>query len=297
MKVILHYDTLSATVKKISLAQHDIEIQKNRAAWERKPLLRKIYDGFYAEILAHLRENISGAVVELGSGIGNFKIACPKAIATDIFPNPWIDQVENAYHLSFADGTVSNLILFDVFHHLAYPVLAFRELQRVVPKGGRIIIFEPYISLFGLVVYGIFHHEPIAFFKKIPWFPADGTNPDDSYYAAQGNATRIFGTHSHFKSEIQKEWKIVEKKEFPRSDMYSLVGLVSRRCIQNISFLLFSLLNACLIVSLFSSLHEFLSFWRENDSRRLYYLAMMKIPTITKAIPVSWRAVMDSLRK
>lgn len=198
----------------VPLAQHDIEIQQNRNSWEKKPLLREIYRGFHTEIRAWLREDIPGKVVELGSGIGNFKHTYPKAIATDIFPNPWIDQVESTYHLSFMDGAVSNLILFDVFHHLAYPGLALREWRRVVPGGGRVIIFEPYISLFGLLVFGLLHHEPVALTKKILWLPDAGVNPDDAYYAAQGNATRIFAPCSHYRREIEEEWNIVGMKKY-----------------------------------------------------------------------------------
>jgi hypothetical protein len=45
----------------------------------------------------------------------------PECVTTDIFPNPWLDRVENAYALNFADASVGNLILFDVFHHLEFP--------------------------------------------------------------------------------------------------------------------------------------------------------------------------------
>ena len=71
-----------------------------------------------------------GSVVELGSGIGNIKEVIPKCLCTDLFPNPWLDYVENAYALSFGSASVSNLILFDVFHHLKYPGTALQEFHR-----------------------------------------------------------------------------------------------------------------------------------------------------------------------
>ena len=93
----------------LPLDQHNIEIQANKKSWESKPLLRAVYAGFYTRLNAWVREDIAGSVVELGSGVGNFKSVYPSAVATDLFPNPWIDQVENAYRLSFADSSVSNL--------------------------------------------------------------------------------------------------------------------------------------------------------------------------------------------
>lgn len=101
--------------------------------------------------------------------------------------------MENAYDLSFADESISDLILFDVFHHLRYPGAALQEFQRVLPIGGRVLVFEPYISLFGLVVYGLLHEEPLGLKAPIPWEAPPHWNPADlDYYAAQANATRIF---------------------------------------------------------------------------------------------------------
>ena len=222
----------------IDIEQHNIEIQKNREAWNKKPLLQKIYKDFYDLILGWVRKDLKGETVELGSGIGNFKSVYPKCIATDIFPNPWIDQVESAYKLSFQDNSVSNLIMFDVFHHLAYPGSVLNEAKRVLMKGGRVIIFEPYISLLGLFVYGVFHHEPVALFKKINWFCPVGQNPDEKYYAAQGNATRIFNKISNLEFPITKNWEIIETKKISAIS-YVLSGGFSKPSLYLIKFLPF----------------------------------------------------------
>ena len=132
-------------------------------------------------------------IVELGSGLGNIHEVIPNCLRTDLFPNPWIDQIENAYQLSFADESVSDLILTDVFHHLKYPGTALKEFSRVLRKGGRVIMLEPCMSALGLLVYGILHDEPIAVTKEIEWDAPEDWSPEQiDYYAAQGNASRIF---------------------------------------------------------------------------------------------------------
>lgn len=211
----------------VSIEQHNIEIKKNLEAWNKKPLLQKIYRGFYEEILGFVNENLDGEVVELGSGIGNFKTVYPKCITTDIFPNPWVDRVEDAYKLSFKDRSVSNLILFDVFHHLAYPGSALTEFKRVLADGGRVIIFDPYISLLGFLVYGLFHHEPVAMFDKINWINDENKNPNDKYYAAQGNATKIFNKVPNLKFQIPKGLKVIKIQKFSAIS-YILSGGFSR---------------------------------------------------------------------
>jgi SAM-dependent methyltransferase len=149
--------------------------------------------------------------VELGSGIGKIKSIIPSCICTDLFPNPWIDQVENAYDLSFQNSSISNLILFDVFHHLKYPGNALDELNRVLKPNGRLIIFEPSISLLGRLIFGLFHKEPIGRLKNIQWNAAGDFKPDKiDYYAAQGNAGFVFNTN-RFAHELES-WEVIYKK-------------------------------------------------------------------------------------
>lgn len=177
----------------IEVEQHNLEIQANAEHWRQKPLLQRIYRDFYREIASELRSDLPGETVEIGSGIGNLKTVVPKALATDIFPNPWLDRIENAYAMSFEDGSVANLILFDVWHHLEYPGTALTEFHRILAPEGRLIIFDPGMGLLGRIVYGLFHHEPLALKDKIRWrAPADFSPDKMTYYAAQGNAHRIF---------------------------------------------------------------------------------------------------------
>jgi SAM-dependent methyltransferase len=175
------------------LAQHQLEIQKNLRAWNAKPLLQQIYASFYQRIIAQIDPQIPGRIVEIGSGIGNLKAHVTQAITTDLFPNPWLDLVCDGYDLPFADASLSHLVLFDVFHHLRAPNAFLSEARRVLVPRGRVILFEPYISWASRPVYGLFHHEPIASGAPID-LATELPRPRD-YYAAQGNATRLFFNH------------------------------------------------------------------------------------------------------
>lgn len=192
------------------LVQHQAEIRQNLRSWDSKPLLQKIYAGFYGRIVALIDERVPGRIVEIGSGIGNLKAHLPRALATDLFPNPWLDLVCDGYELPFRDGSVSHLVLFDVFHHLEAPNIFLKEARRVLAPSGRLILFEPFISLFSFPVYGLFHHEPVAMGKTInltQHFPRPR-----AYYAAQGNATRLF-----FREEIPgwpTDWNVFHAEAF-----------------------------------------------------------------------------------
>jgi SAM-dependent methyltransferase len=192
------------------LEQHQAEIQQNLRSWEARPLLQKIYAGFYNRIVALIDERVPGRIVEIGSGIGNLKSRLPRALATDLFPNPWLDLVCDGYELPFRDGSVSHLVLFDVFHHLEAPNAFLKEARRVLVRSGRLILFEPYISVCSFPIYGLLHHEPIGWRNAIS--EQTMLARPRGYYAAQGNATRLF-----FRKQSicrPNDWKIFHAEAF-----------------------------------------------------------------------------------
>jgi SAM-dependent methyltransferase len=185
----------------------------NKESWRRKPLLRAIYGRFYELVRRNLAP-VPGSIVELGSGIGAIKEYIPNCITTDIFANPWIDRIENAYALKFDVGTVSNLILVDVFHHLKFPGTALQEFLRVVVDEGRVILLEPGMGALGKFIYARFHHEALGLRKPISWCAPAGFNPHRAgYYAAQGNASRIF-LKREFLVEL-RPWRVIHALQLP----------------------------------------------------------------------------------
>lgn len=197
----------------MSIDLHQDLIDKNQKLWSRKPVLQKLYTGFHQLMARYLSQLPGGEVVELGSGMGNIHDTIPNCIRTELFPFPWIDQVENAYKLTFADKSVSDLLMMDVFHHLRYPGTALREFHRVLKPRGRIIMMEPGLSWLGYIVYGIFHPEPIGSADQITWFAPEGWSAEElDYYAAQGNATYVF-VRGRFANMLD-DWKIIEVKPF-----------------------------------------------------------------------------------
>jgi SAM-dependent methyltransferase len=176
--------------------KHNIEIHENRISWDKKPSLQKAYGYFYSLIAAQVDCQLPGVKLEVGSGMGNIKKFIPDCVTSDLFPNPWLDRVESVYGLSFPDSSVSNLILFDVWHHLEHPANALAEARRVLVPGGKLILMEPSMSVLGRMVYGRFHHEPVGFEIPLSVQIADMTQPDSNrYFAAQSSAHRVFKNH------------------------------------------------------------------------------------------------------
>jgi SAM-dependent methyltransferase len=129
-----------------------------RKVWDRKPVLRLIYDDFYDRIAATC---VSGLTVEIGGGIGNLKQRLSDVVATDIQFGPWLDCVADAQRLPFATGKAANVVMVDVLHHIEFPSVFFREVERVLRQDGRLIMVEPAITWGSTLFYRLLHHEPV----------------------------------------------------------------------------------------------------------------------------------------
>lgn len=132
-------------------------LEQQRRAWSKKSLLRRVYRGYYRHIMA--RSSPLRPIVEIGAGAGFFKEYCPESIATDIVETPWTERVADGCDLPFDDHSVGNLVLIDVFHHLDHPAEFLREASRVLKRGGRIVMLEPWTSTMGYPFYRYVHHE------------------------------------------------------------------------------------------------------------------------------------------
>lgn len=139
-----------------------------------KPFLRKLYAEYYAVFQTHLGALASrpGICIELGSGGGFLKEIIPEVITTDVHKGAGIDRIVHADRLPFKAGEVKALLLLNVLHHLADPGAFLKEAERVLTPGGRVIMIEPFNSLWGRFFYKFLHHEP--FNEKAPqWHQQD----------------------------------------------------------------------------------------------------------------------------
>ena len=129
-----------------------------RAIWDKKPVLREIYGDIYRRILS---TTVPGPILEIGGGSGNFKSFAPGTISNDIVSAPWLDLVCDAQRLPFETGSFANIVMVDVLHHIEFPVRAFKQAERALRSGGRLIFCEPAITPVSNLFYRNFHPEPV----------------------------------------------------------------------------------------------------------------------------------------
>jgi len=148
----------NATSTTAGLDESSLEIlERHRRIWSEKPALRRVYQSYFRTILEQC--GTRRPIIELGSGPGFFKSFAPETIATDVEATPWIDMVADGGELPFASESAGNIVMIDVFHHIARPARFLEQAARVLTIGGRIIMLEPWTSPLGYLFYRYIHHE------------------------------------------------------------------------------------------------------------------------------------------
>lgn len=158
-------------------------LEEHRRLWVEKPLLARVYAPWFERLL---REAPLGArVVEVGAGPGTLAAYARERrpdlrwVATDLEPVPWNDVAADAGRLPVTSGVAQAVLGLDILHHLPDPAAFFSEAARVLGRGGRLALVEPWISPLSWPIYRFVHEEDCRL-SVDPWrpFPADKASFD-----------------------------------------------------------------------------------------------------------------------
>lgn len=188
-------------------------LNEYRSTWNKKPLLRVVYDDIYDRIASVC---VRGRSLEIGGGIGQFKSRFPEVIATDIQSAPWLDVVTDAQSLPFPDNSISNIVMVDVLHHIEFPVLFLREAARVLRPGGRCIMVEPAITWGSSLFYRLVHQEPVRM-RADPLVEGPPTADRDPYDSNQAIPTLLVSR------ERERLTKMIPTLSLIRTDWFSFI--------------------------------------------------------------------------
>lgn len=206
-----------------------------KEAWEEKAVLQEIYRDYYQRIKMELTP---GLTLEVGSGCGTFKEELGDIITTDIVPSPWIDVVADAQALPLKTGTLFNMIMVDVLHHLGNPLAFLKEASRVLRTGGKLVLIEPAITPISLFFYHFFHPERVDFSYRPhhDFRPEKRENPFDGNQAIP---TLLFGKYKSFLARLLPEFELTKKERlsfvaYPLSGGYRHWSLIPAKLVKPI---------------------------------------------------------------
>lgn len=141
--------------------------------------------------------------VEIGSGIGVTKgyINNNDIELTDCYHHPWIDRVVDAMELPYENNSIDFLILSNVIHHIASPILFFEEAKRVLRKNGLILINDVKCSLFVRILFRLLNHEGYSYDMDIFNRALLVNNPDQPWSANNAVSDLLFSDQEKFHKE------------------------------------------------------------------------------------------------
>ena len=140
---------------------------------ENNRILKEIYNCWYSLICNNTEKN-GDTILEIGSGAGFLEDYIKGVLTSDIIQIPGISLTQDAQNLAMADKSLDSVAMVNTFHHFPRSSDFFRELQRCLKVGGRLVMIEPWYSKGSYFIYNYLHHEPFDT-KTQKWeFPAAG---------------------------------------------------------------------------------------------------------------------------
>jgi len=201
-------------------------LEEQEQAWQERPLLRLVYLEWY-RWLAERLSRVPGTSIELGSGIGKLRLVTgEKVVLTDVELTPWVDRQVDALDLPYGDGSLANIVMVDVFHHLADPARFLDEAARTLARGGRVLMVEPFCSLLSTFFYQRFHHERTDLSADV--FEVDTMSATEPMESNQALPTLAFYRRRKETLGRWPELSLVEERRFAFV-VYPLTGGFSRR--------------------------------------------------------------------
>lgn len=202
-------------------------LREQEARWRERPLVRALYGEWFREIAARLSRQ-PGESIELGAGIARLQAVAPQVMATDVEPTPWAATVADAEHLPYADASLANLVLVDVYHHVPRTSRLLDEAARTLVPGGRLLVLDPYCSPVSHLAYRLGHHERTDL-SATP-FADDPASAADPLASNQARATlELFRSDA----ELRRRWpelRLVERRRLALL-AYPLSGGFGRRAL------------------------------------------------------------------
>jgi ubiquinone/menaquinone biosynthesis C-methylase UbiE len=175
--------------------------------------VRFLLDKRFSWMNDFIKQNHVG--IEVGSGAGftkefiknkNFKL-------TDIGEDDHLDFKNiDAQNTNFQDESFDYVIASNMIHHIPFPIKFFKEMNRILKKEGKLIIFESYCSITFQIATILMKHEGFDFTLDV-WDEKNAKSKEhDAWHGNIAVPHLIFDNKEKFDKNLGKYFKIEYEK-------------------------------------------------------------------------------------
>jgi len=168
------------------------------------PSIQVYLKSLYGRVEDELK--LDDVYLEIGAGAGISKdfLERYKIQRTDFMGSEDNDIRGNvdAHALPYENDMFDGVLLFDALHHFARPMDAMNECLRVTKPGGKLLLIEPYVSVFSYPIYKLFHFEKTSWVYR---FDDSVSAPSEPEHGDQGISKAVLKTMKYSKSHPLKE--------------------------------------------------------------------------------------------
>ena len=151
-------------------------------------------------------------IIEIGVGAGFSEFYLKdKPILTDVVINNWVDDIVDATNMKYPNGSIDVIIASHNIHHFYSPYKFFVECQRVLKKGGLVLIQEVNTSLLMRILLKLMRHEGWSYDKDV-FDPKEITNDKKDPWSANCAVPELlFSSKQKFEANFNS-LSIIENK-------------------------------------------------------------------------------------
>ncbi len=154
-----------------------------------------------------------GLEVGSGAGFAKFFIINENFKISDFSDDEHLDfKNVDAQNTNFKDNSFNYVIASNMIHHVPFPIKFFKEMNRILKKDGKLIIFDAYCSILLQLVMILMKHEGFDFTVNV-W---DEKNPkSDTLDVWDGNiavTNLIFDNKKEFDKNLGNLFSIEYEK-------------------------------------------------------------------------------------
>ena len=147
-------------IRNLDFADDESRLKFHKKILLSKPILKSLFTdmNFFTQtqIDKHIQTELLRAL-EIGSGVHPFTSEICEVITSDLAFNPDLNLVVDAQNLCIKQNSLDLVVGQFVFHHFSDPVGALNELNKVLTKGGLLVLIEPANTFLGRILFPIMH--------------------------------------------------------------------------------------------------------------------------------------------